>query len=83
MRKKLKELRIKLGYKTQKQFSDALNISVCTYRNIEYGNTFPREQLLFKMLEELKTDNLSIMDNEKANYKRGDINKNAREVKDR
>lgn len=76
MRKKLKALRIKRGYKTQKEFSDALNISICTYRNIEYGNTFPREQLLFKMLEKLDTEDLSIMDNEKVNYKRGDINKN-------
>lgn len=76
MRKKLKELRIKKGYKTHKEFSDALNISICTYRNIEYGNRFPREQLLFKILETLGTSDLSIMDNSKTSYKRGDVNKN-------
>lgn len=76
MRKKLKELRIKKGYKTHKEFSDALGVSVCTYKNIEYGNRFPREQLLFKILETLGTSDLSIMDNEKVNYKRGDVNKN-------
>lgn len=76
MRKKLKELRIKKGYKTQKDFADVLDISIYTYRNIEQGKTFPREQLLFSMLEKLETKDVSIMDNKEINYKRGDINKN-------
>lgn len=76
MRKKLKELRIKKGYKTHKEFSDALGVSICTYKNIEYGNRFPREQLLFQILEKLETKDVSIMDNEKVIYKRGDVNKN-------
>lgn len=76
MRKKLKELRIQKGYKTHKEFSDALGVSICTYKNIEYGNRFPREELLSKILDKLETVDLSIMDNKKNNYKRGDINKN-------
>jgi transcriptional regulator with XRE-family HTH domain len=74
MRKKLKELRIKKGYKTHKEFSDAIGVSICTYKNIEYGNRFPREQLLFKILEKLETSDLSIMQDSIKNYKRGDVN---------
>ncbi|MEG3040854.1 MAG: helix-turn-helix transcriptional regulator [Clostridium sp.] len=74
MRRKLKNLRIKNGYKTQPQFARALGISLRTYQNIEYSITFPRQKLLYKILKLLKTEDLSIFNNEINEW--GSINKN-------
>lgn len=80
MRKNLKERRKSFGYKTQKEFAEALNISLRTYQNIEQGKTFPREKLMKKIMKLLNTKSFEIFHNSNSNYKRGEITKNILEL---
>lgn len=45
---RLKEIR-KIAKKTQKDFADELGVSERNYKNYEYGNSFPSEELLQKI----------------------------------
>jgi transcriptional regulator with XRE-family HTH domain len=65
VRKKLKEIRKSFGY-TQESFSTKIGISRRTYRNIEQGVCFPRENLLKKIISELKINSFSAFENEIA-----------------
>lgn len=76
MRKNLRERRKQKGYKTQKQFAEALEISIRTLQHVEQGNRFPRELLRNKIMEVLDVSSISILDNFKQTLKRGDVIKN-------
>lgn len=74
MRRKLKDLRIKKGYQTQKEFSEKLGISEKTYGHIERGYSFPREPLMKLIMEVLETTDILIFENDSKNH-RGDVSK--------
>lgn len=74
MRYILKKKRTEHGY-TQESFAEELGISVYTYRNIEQGNSFPREKLMKAIMKILKTDSITIFENTDVK-KYGNVSKN-------
>ena len=74
MRNKLKKRRKELGY-TQERFAETLGISKRTYEQIEQGLRFPREKLLKSILNTLKCDSVSLLDNEEIE-RRGKVTQN-------